>query len=125
AREGPVAFRGEHYQLPHPGGLGLGKPLKPTVHPLRADIPVYLGAEGPKNVALAAEIGDGWFPMFFSPRHDDVYRKALDEGFSRPGARRTPDSFEVAATVPVVIDDDLERAADFVRPVLALYIGGM
>jgi F420-dependent oxidoreductase-like protein len=125
AREGPVTFDGEHYQLPHPGGTGLGKPLKSTVHPLRSDIPIYLGAEGPKNVALAAEIADGWFPMFFSPRHDHAYRKALDEGFGRPGARRTPDSFEVPATVPVVIDDDVERAADFMRPMLALYIGGM
>jgi F420-dependent oxidoreductase-like protein len=125
AREGPVTSDGEHYPLPHPGGSGLGKPLKPTVHPLRADIPIYLGAEGPNNVALAAEIADGWFPMFFSPREQGVYQKSLDEGFGRPGARRTPDTFEVAATVPVIIHEDVEQAADFMRPTLALYVGGM
>ena len=125
AREGPVTSDGEHYPLPYPGGTGLGKSLKPTVHPLRNDIPIYLGAEGPNNVALAAEIADGWFPMFFSPREQGVYQKSLDEGFSRPNARRTPDTFEVAATVPVIIHDDVEQAADFMRPTLALYVGGM
>ena len=68
AREEPVSFAGEHYQMPLQGGTGLGKPLKSIVRPLRTDIPIYLGAEGPKNVALAAEIADGWLPMFFSPR---------------------------------------------------------
>src|SRR5438309_9326418 len=125
AREAPVISDGEHYPLPYPGGTGLGKPLKPTVHPLRTDIPIYLGAEGPNNVALAAEIADGWFPMFFSPREQAVYQKSLDEGFGRSGARQTPDTFEVAATVPVIIHDDVEQAADMMRPVLALYVGGM
>jgi F420-dependent oxidoreductase-like protein len=125
AREGPVTFDGDHYHLPFQGGTGLGKPLKPTVHPLRADVPIYLGAEGPKNVALAAEIADGWFPMFFSPREQGVYQKSLDEGFGRPGARHTADTFEIAATVPVIIHDDVEQAADMMRPVLALYVGGM
>src|SRR4029079_6301443 len=92
AREAPVPYDGEHYPLPYPGGTGLGKALKPTVHPLRNDIPIYMGAEGPKNVALAAEIADGWFPMFFSPREQGVYQKSLDEGFGRPGARQTPES---------------------------------
>ena len=112
-------------RCPIPGGTGLGKPLKSTVHPLRADIPIILGAEGPKNVALAAEIADGWLPMFFSPKTDGFYRAALAEGFARPGARRTLDDFEVAAFVPIIIDDDVEAAADLVRPSLALYIGGM
>jgi len=67
ARKAPVTNDGPHYPLPYPGGMGLGKPLKSIVHPLRADIPIVLGAEGPKNVALAAEIADGWFPIFFSP----------------------------------------------------------
>jgi F420-dependent oxidoreductase-like protein len=120
AREAPVTADGEHYPLPYPGGTGLGKALKPTVHPLRNDIPIYMGAEGPNNVALAAEIADGWFPMFFSPREQAVYQKSLDEGFSRPGARQTPDTFEVAATVPVILHDDVEQAADMMRPVLAL-----
>ncbi|QGN48140.1 LLM class F420-dependent oxidoreductase [Micromonospora sp. WMMD558] len=125
ARTGPVEYDGEFYQLPHRGGTGLGKPLKSTVHPLRADIPIFLAAEGPKNVALAAEIADGWLPLFFSPKADGFYRSALAEGFARPGARRGPDTFEIAATVPIVVDDDVERAADRIRPFVALYVGGM
>jgi len=125
AREEPVAFDGKHYQMPHKNGMGLGKALKPTVHPLRADLPVYLAAEGPKNVALAAEIADGWLPMFFSPRADKFYREALNEGFSRPGSRRKPEEFEVASMVPIMPVNDIEAAADFMRPMLALYVGGM
>jgi F420-dependent oxidoreductase-like protein len=125
ARDEPVEYIGEHYAMPLPGGTGLGKPLKSIVRPLRPNIPIFLGAEGPKNVALAAEIGDGWLPMFFSPKADDFYRKALDEGFSRPGARHTIDDFEVACVVPVVPGDDVEACADLLRPNLALYIGGM
>ncbi|MGH3646045.1 MAG: LLM class F420-dependent oxidoreductase [Micromonosporaceae bacterium] len=125
ARERPVAYDGEFFQLPYQGGTGLGKPLKSTVHPLRADLPIYLAAEGPKNVALAGEIADGWLPMFFSPKSDAFYRAALAEGFARTGARRTPERFDVTAAVPVVVHDDVERAADLIRPSLALYIGGM
>jgi F420-dependent oxidoreductase-like protein len=124
ARKGPVTSEGPHYPLPYPDGTGLGKPLKSTVHPLREDIPIFLGAEGPKNVALAAEICDGWLALF-SPRNAGFYKDALAEGFSRPGARRSWDDFEVAATVPVIIHDDVEEAADFVRPMYALYFGGM
>ncbi|MBQ0894821.1 LLM class F420-dependent oxidoreductase [Micromonospora sp. U56] len=125
ARTGPVQYDGDFYQLPQRGGTGLGKPLKSTVHPLRTDIPIFLAAEGPKNVALAAEIADGWLPLFFSPKADGFYRSALAEGFARPGARRGPDEFEIAATVPIVIDNDVERAADRIRPFIALYVGGM
>ncbi len=125
ARDMPVTSAGPAYPLPYPGGTGLGKALKSTVHPLRADIPIMLGAEGPKNVALAAEIADGWLPMFFSPKTDGFYRDALAEGFGRAGARHSIDDFEVAAFVPIVIADDVEAAADLVRPSLALYIGGM
>lgn len=125
ARKGPVTYDGKHYQLPYRGGANLGKPLKSIVHPLREDIPIYLGAEGPKNVALAAEIGDGWFPIFFSPTMDAYYRERLAEGFARPGARHTAETFEVAASVPLIVDDDVERAADQIRPFLALYMGGM
>jgi F420-dependent oxidoreductase-like protein len=125
AREKPVEFSGEHYSLPFAGGAGLGKPLKSTVHPLRADLPIWLAAEGPKNVALAGEIADGWLPLFFSPKEDARYRSELAEGFARPGARRGPDDFEVAATVPVIIGDDVNACADLVRPFLALYMGGM
>ena len=126
AREGPVTFEGEHYPLPRPGGTGLGKALKSTVHPLRADLPIVLGAEGPKNVALAAEIADGWFPIYYSPKKDaELYAPSLDEGFARPGARRTAEDFEVIAMVPVVVHDDVEVAADSMRSTLALYVGGM
>jgi len=125
ARAQPVTSDGEHYPLPYPGGTGLGKPVKPITHPLRADLPIYLAAEGPKNVALAGEIADGWLAIYYSPRVDDFYRDALAEGFSRPGARRAAADFEVAATVPVIIHDDVDAAVDLLRPVLALYIGGM
>ena len=111
--------------MPLVGGTGFGKPLKSIVRPLRTDIPIYLGAEGPKNVALAAEICDGWLPMFFSPKADGFYREALAEGFARPGARQTPDTFEVACVVPTIVGDDVEACADLMRPTLALYIGGM
>jgi F420-dependent oxidoreductase-like protein len=125
ARESPVSLDGDFYQLPLAGGAGLGKALKPTLHPLRKDLPILLAAEGPKNVALAAEICDGWLPLFFSPKSDAFYRAALAEGFARPGARRTADDFEVAASVPVIVHDDVEAAAAMIKPMLALYIGGM
>ncbi|HWD02376.1 MAG TPA: LLM class F420-dependent oxidoreductase [Amycolatopsis sp.] len=125
AREEPVTMDGQFYQLPLNGGAGLGKALKPTVHPLRADLPIYLAAEGPKNVALAAEICDGWLPLFFSPKADQFYRAALAEGFARAGARRTAEEFEVPASVPVIVHDDVEEAAGLIKPALALYIGGM
>jgi len=125
AREGPVTFEGEYYTLPYPNGTGLGKPLKASIHVLRSDIPIFLGAEGPKNIALAGEICDGWLALFFSPHHEDFYRDALAEGFAREGARRSFEDFEIAASVPVIIDDDVERAADTLRPMYALYFGGM
>src|SRR5919106_5194491 len=105
ARRGPVTNDGPHYPLPLPDGTGLGKPLKASIHPLREDIPIYLGAEGPKNIALCAELCDGWLAMLFSPTHEDMYRDALAEGFARPGARRGADEFEVAATVPLIVSD--------------------
>jgi F420-dependent oxidoreductase-like protein len=125
ARDAPVTHDGEFYPLPYRGGSGLGKPLKSTVHPLRSDIPIMMGAEGPKNVALSAEIADGWLPMFFSPKMDGFYRAVLAEGFGRPGARRTAEDFEVPAFVPMVVHDDVEEAANAMRPSIALYIGGM
>ncbi len=125
ARREPVTSPGPHYPLPYPGGTGLGKPLKPIVHPRRPEIPIILGAEGPKNVALAAEIADGWFPIFFSPNAVKAFEPALAEGFAKPGARHTADDFEVIAFAPTIIGDDIERAADAYRPMIALYIGGM
>jgi len=127
AREKPVTSDGPHYRLPlsGPGTSGLGKPLKPIVHPLRADLPIMLGAEGPKNVALTAEICDGWLPIFYTPRLADMYNEWLDEGFARPGARRSRDDFEICATAQVVITDDRSAAFTHIKPYLALYMGGM
>lgn len=102
------------------------RPLRSTLHPVRTDLPIHLAAEGPRNVALSAEIADGWLPLFLAPRLDGDYRALLAEGFARrsPDLRPPPD-FEVSATVPVAVHDDVERAADGVRSLLALYIGGM
>ena len=127
AREAPVHSDGPHYPLPltGEGTTGLGKNLKPITHPLRADIPVMLGAEGPKNVALAAEICDGWLPIFYSPRIAGMYNEWLDEGFARPGARRTRETFEICATAQVVVTDDRPEVMELMKPHLALYMGGM
>ncbi|MBP1817590.1 LLM class F420-dependent oxidoreductase [Mycobacterium sp. OAE908] len=127
AREAPVHSDGPHYPLPlfGEGTTGLGKNLKPITHPLRADIPVMLGAEGPKNVALAAEICDGWLPIFYSPRIAGMYNEWLDEGFARPGARRGREDFEICATAQVVVTDDRPAIMELMKPHLALYMGGM
>jgi F420-dependent oxidoreductase-like protein len=117
-REKPVASAGPHYPLPYAGAgaWGLGKPLKPITHPLRADLPIFLGAEGPKNVALAAEIADGWMPLYYSPYRPEVYADAI--GHAKPG-------FEIAQMVIVNIEDDLEKALYPVKAMLGFYIGGM
>ncbi len=130
AREAPVTNDGPHYPLPYtgPNSVGLGKPLKSIVHPLRADIPIWLGAEGPKNVAQTAEIADGWIPIFYTPNTASMYRPWLDEGFARPGARRTPEDFEIAATCHLQIvsgPDEKQAVIDGLKPVVALYMGGM
>jgi F420-dependent oxidoreductase-like protein len=130
AREQPVTSAGPHYPLPLQEGAGrpatgLGKALKPITHPLRADIPILLGAEGPKNIALAAEICDGWLPIFYTPRLAGMYNEWLDEGFARPGARRSREDFEICATAQVVITGDRAAAFAAIKPYLALYLGGM
>ncbi|MCB0032848.1 MAG: LLM class F420-dependent oxidoreductase [Anaerolineales bacterium] len=127
AREAPVTHDGEHFKLPYQGdeGLGLGKPLKSILHG-RADLPIYIAAVGPNNVALAAEIADGWFPIFFSPeRFDDTFRPSIEEGFAKAGNGKSYDQFDIAASVPVIVGDDLEQCYNMVKPFLALYIGGM
>lgn len=124
-REGPVTAPGPAYPLPLPGS-STGKALRSTVHPLRADLPIHLAAQGPKNTALAAEIADGWLPAFFSPALDDDARAHLSEGFAqRSGALRPEAEFEVSASVPVAVGADVESAAALLKPHLALYIGGM
>ncbi len=125
ARGEPVEHHGEFYDLPLQGGLGLGKALKSTVHPLRTDIPIFIAAEGPKNVALAGEIGDGWLPLFFAPKENDFYRRCLAEGFAASGEAGKAERFEVVSNLMIVPGDDAERCADAVRPFLALYAGGM
>ena len=127
ARQEPVTCDGAHFPLPvngREGITGLGKPLKSTLHPLRERIPLCLGAEGPKNIALTAEIADGWLALFYSPHHDaELYRPFLEEGFARRD--RPHDDFEIHASIPFVVHDDVEQAADMIRPRLALYFGGM
>jgi F420-dependent oxidoreductase-like protein len=115
-REAPVTFEGEHYQLPLRGGSGLGKPLKLITRPLRDHVPIYLGAEGPKNIAMATELCDGWLPLYYSPYRPEVYAESLRG--AKPG-------FEVACPVTVNVNDDLATALLPVKYMLAFYIGGM
>jgi len=119
-REKPLEHHGEHYDIPYtgPGATGLGKPLKLITHPLRADIPIYLASIGPKNVALTAEIADGWLPLFFSPTR---WKDAFGDAFTNTDFS----SFDVAPSVPVVLGDDVDACRSFVKPQLALYVGGM
>ena len=124
-REQPVEHHGPHYDIPVQGGTGLGKPLKLILHPLRANIPIYLAAIGPKNVALAAEIADGWLPIFFSPRRMKIFRESLKEGFALAGASKDASRFDIAPSVQVALGRDLEACRNSLKPQLALYIGGM
>jgi F420-dependent oxidoreductase-like protein len=125
-REKPLEYSGTYYQIPYagPGATGLGKPLKSILHG-RPDIPIYLAAIGPKNVALAAEIADGWLPVFFSPERMRVFEGALDAGFRAAGGGKSLARFDVAPTVPVVLGADVQACRDLVKPRLALYVGGM
>jgi F420-dependent oxidoreductase-like protein len=125
-RDAPLEHHGPHYDIPYSGGdaSGLGKPLKLIIHPPRPDVPIYLAAIGPKNVALAAEIADGWLPIFFSPeRFAETHLPSLDEGFARRGGR--PDGWDFAPQVPVVVANDVVAAREFLKPLIGLYIGGM
>ncbi len=127
-REKPLEFSGEHYQIPYvgPDATGLGKPLKSILHP-RPDIPVYVAAIGPRNVALAAEVSDGFLPAFFNPyAAAEVFKPSLEEGFAKRSPDLRPSSeFEVVAGCAVIVTDDVQGALGFVKPGLALYIGGM
>jgi F420-dependent oxidoreductase-like protein len=118
AREQPVTNDGVHYPLPYTGegAWGLGKPLKPITHPLRADLPIFLGAEGPKNVAMAAEIADGWLPLYYSPYRQEVYADQIAN--ASPG-------FEIMQNVAINVCDDVEQGLMGIKQNLALYIGGM
>ena len=116
-----LEFKGETLELPLPDGPG--KALKLMISPVQERIPIYLAAIGPKNTALAGEIADGWIPTFFSPEHVASFRELLEEGAARVG--RSLDGFDIAPTVQAYVSDDLDLARNLMRPVLALYIGGM
>jgi len=125
-RRESVAYQGRHFRLPLPDGPG--KALRLTIRPPRPDLPVYLAAVGPRNLELAGEIADGWLAIFFSPEHSGDLLASVAAGARRAG-RGTPDDplagFDVAATVPVCISDDVEAAAAAISGYAALYIGGM
>jgi F420-dependent oxidoreductase-like protein len=123
AREGPLEFHGEYYDIPVKGGTGLGKPLKLITKPLRPAIPIYLAAIGPRNVALAGEIAEGWLPVFFSPQRSEIFMEFLNNGFERRGGK--PENFDIAASTTVIMGDDVDACRSMVKPYLALYIGGM
>lgn len=125
ARSEPLSFDGEHYQIPYAGddATGLGKPLKSIMHPVRPEIPIYLAAIGPRNVALTAEIADGWLPIFYAPEHEETFSEHLQEGADAAG--RDLDDLQIAVTVMVAAGEDLGACRDELRPQLALYIGGM
>ena len=125
-RDKPLVHQGEHYEIHYQGvgATGLGRPVKSILHG-RADLPVYLAAIGPKNVELAAEIADGWLPIFFSPRHyDAVYREHVEAGLAKAGGK-SYEQFDIAPSVAVVLGDDVDSCRNMVKPILALYIGGM
>jgi len=126
-RREPLAHSGEHYQIPFTGegSVGLGKPLKSILHGC-SDIPIVVGAEGPKNIEQTAEIAEGWLAMLLSPLHfDRVYRPKLEAGFAKAAAPKTMKDFGIYVAQPIVPGSDLAACRDEVRPYLALYIGGM
>jgi len=125
AREKPLEHQGENYQIPYrgPGATGLGKPLKSILH--GRQIPIYIASIGPKSVQQAAEIADGWLPIFFSPKRMSVYRPNLEAGFQKAGGGKSLKTFDVAPSVTVILGDDPQACLNFIKPVLALYIGGM
>jgi F420-dependent oxidoreductase-like protein len=125
AREEPVVHRGEHYEIPYagPGATGLGKPLRSILH--GRQIPIYIAAIGPKSVEQAAEIADGWLPVWYTPYRTHVYQGTLEAGFKKAGGAKSLASFDIAPTVMVIQGDDVQSCLDFVKPMLALYIGGM
>jgi len=116
-----LEFHGETIELPLPDGPG--KALKLTISPVQESIPIYIAAIGPKNVTLVGEIADGWLPIFFAPENVSEFRPLLEQGATAGG--RSLEGFDIAPSVNVLIDDDLERARDAMRPVIALYVGGM
>ncbi|MDJ0924766.1 MAG: LLM class F420-dependent oxidoreductase [Acidimicrobiia bacterium] len=127
ARKHPLIHQGTHYEIPYrkDDATGLGKPLKLMTHP-KHPVDIYLAAIGPKNVTLTAEIADGWLPIFYSPeRAGEVYGPLLAAGFAESGEETKSQRFETVASLQAILTDDLESARLRVKPMLALYIGGM
>jgi F420-dependent oxidoreductase-like protein len=126
-REAPLEFHGRFYEIPLADGTGQGKPLRLSMQPLRSQIPVYIGALGPKNVELTAEIADGWLPIFMAPaRFEAAFGAQCRRGFAAANCEKgIGNGFDVAATVPVVLGTDAAECRDALRPKIALYIGGM
>ncbi len=119
-----LEYKGELYELPLPDGPG--KALKLMIAPVQERMPIYIAAIGPKNTTLTGEIADGWLPTFFSPEHVAEFRTLLEEGAARAGnGKQIDESFDIAPNVNLCIDDDIDKARDQVRPLLALYVGGM
>jgi F420-dependent oxidoreductase-like protein len=125
-REKPVEFHGEEYGLPYTGAgaTGLGKPLKSILHG-RADLPIYTAAISPAGVKTAAEVADGFFPIWMSPEKWSVFAPYVEEGFKKAGGGKSLANFDVAPFVTCIVGDDLEKCRNAVKPMLALYIGGM
>lgn len=122
AREGKLDHQGEHYQLPLPEGQG--KPLKLNFRPLRNNIPIFIGAIGQRSVEIAAEVADGWIPIFFSvDKFEEAWGEHIEKGLA--AGNRTRADFEISPSVQVAIDGDLEAARNVVRMGLVLYLGGM
>jgi len=120
----PVEYEGRHWTLPlREGGLGQGKPIKLLTPPVQERIPIYLGVGGEQTTRQAGQIADGWMPFLFSPEHGEMLTEPLLEGIEKAGRDRS--EVQVAPMVVAAIDDDLDRARDVVRPLVALYMGGM
>jgi F420-dependent oxidoreductase-like protein len=117
-----VELDGETYTLPLPDGAG--KALKLMIAPLQERIPIYLAAIGPKNTELCGQIADGWLPTFAAPEYIASASEQLERGAAKVG-RSLDDSFDIAPSVNVCIDSDIDKARDALRPILALYVGGM
>jgi len=126
AREAPLEHSGAYYEIPYRGAdaSGLGKPLKSILHG-RKELPIYIAAIGPKNVQLAAEIADGWIPVFFSPQRYAVFSGSVQAGFAKAGGGKGHDRFAIAPYVHVALGADVQACRNQVKPELALYIGGM
>ncbi len=123
AREQPLTHDGRNFKLPSEGGSGLGKPLKLMAKPVQERLPIYVGAIGPQSVELVGEIGDGWIPAFFDPEDGAGLLERLDAGLAKSGRDRS--AVDIAPTVPVAVEDDVEEARNHLRPIISFYLGGM